>query len=146
MVSKHLQIWSGSWFFTHSGSRILDPGVKKAPDPGSESATLEPTENKYRTRITSVRTGHRALKFCTFAVIRIDYFIHTWRLSDLKRMSRTTRRVSLEILRLSSVWRWRMSTRDCRGRVARWGLLHKKTNNSGKWVRGWGERDWGWLH
>jgi hypothetical protein len=25
---------------THSGSRIPDPGVKKAPDPGSGSATL----------------------------------------------------------------------------------------------------------
>jgi hypothetical protein len=31
---------SGSWFFTHLGSRIPDPGVKKAPDPGSGSATL----------------------------------------------------------------------------------------------------------
>jgi hypothetical protein len=26
---------------TYSESRILDPGVKKAPDPGSGSATLE---------------------------------------------------------------------------------------------------------
>jgi hypothetical protein len=26
---------------TYSGSRIQDPGVKKAPDPGSGSATLE---------------------------------------------------------------------------------------------------------
>jgi hypothetical protein len=25
---------------TYSGSRILDPGVKKAPDPGSGNATL----------------------------------------------------------------------------------------------------------
>jgi hypothetical protein len=25
---------------THSGSQIPDPGVKKAPDPGSGSATL----------------------------------------------------------------------------------------------------------
>ncbi len=41
---------SGSWFFTHPGSwiqgskgtgaRIADPGVKKASDPGSGSATL----------------------------------------------------------------------------------------------------------
>ncbi len=84
----------------------------------------EPTENKYRTRFTSVCIWHGALKFCTFLVIRIHYFIHTWRLSDLKRMSKTTRLVSLEILRLSSVWRWRMSTRDCRGRVGRCGLLH----------------------
>ena len=28
---------------THSGSRITDPGVKKAPDPGSGSATLYQT-------------------------------------------------------------------------------------------------------
>jgi hypothetical protein len=27
-------------FYTVSGSRIQDPGVKKAPDPGSGSATL----------------------------------------------------------------------------------------------------------
>ncbi len=31
---------SGCWLSTHPGSRIPDPGVKKAPDPGSGSATL----------------------------------------------------------------------------------------------------------
>ncbi len=31
---------SGSWFFTHPGYRIPDPGFKKTPDPGSGSATL----------------------------------------------------------------------------------------------------------
>jgi len=31
---------SGSWLFIHHGSRSPDPGVKKAPDPGSRSATL----------------------------------------------------------------------------------------------------------
>ncbi len=30
---------SESWFFTHPGPRISDPGVKKAPDTGSGSAT-----------------------------------------------------------------------------------------------------------
>ncbi len=30
---------SGSWFFTHFGSRI-HPGVKKAPDPGSATQTI----------------------------------------------------------------------------------------------------------
>jgi hypothetical protein len=49
MVSKLWKIWSGlfipdpgsgCWLSTHPGSRIPDPGVKKAPDPGSRSATL----------------------------------------------------------------------------------------------------------
>jgi hypothetical protein len=31
---------SGSSLFIHPGYRISDPGVKKAPDPGSVSATL----------------------------------------------------------------------------------------------------------
>jgi hypothetical protein len=46
-VKKLLKIWSwdpGSEIRdsekTYSGSRIPDPGVKKAPDPGSGSATL----------------------------------------------------------------------------------------------------------
>jgi hypothetical protein len=47
IVKKLFKIWSldpGSEIRdpekTHSGSRITDPGVKKAPDPGSGSATL----------------------------------------------------------------------------------------------------------
>jgi hypothetical protein len=47
IVNKLFKIWSldpGSEIRdpekTHSGSRITDPGVKKAPDPGSGSATL----------------------------------------------------------------------------------------------------------
>ncbi len=36
----HLGSRSGSWFFTHPGSRVQDPGVRKTPDPGSGSATL----------------------------------------------------------------------------------------------------------
>ncbi len=46
-VCKVSEIWSKIFipiriliFFTHSGSQIPDPGVKKAPDPGSGSATL----------------------------------------------------------------------------------------------------------
>jgi hypothetical protein len=46
IVSKLSEIWSGMFipdpdldFFTHSGSLIQDPGVEKAPDPGS--ATLK---------------------------------------------------------------------------------------------------------
>ncbi len=51
MVSKLAKIWfelfipdpgSGCWLSTHPGSRILDPGVKKAPDPGSLPTTPHP--------------------------------------------------------------------------------------------------------
>ncbi len=44
MVSKFSVIWSGLFIpdFLHP-FRIPDPGVKKAPDPGSGSATLVPT-------------------------------------------------------------------------------------------------------
>ncbi len=39
-ISKLLEIWSGLFFLFFYPSRILDPGVKKAPYPGSGSATL----------------------------------------------------------------------------------------------------------
>ncbi len=68
-VSKISEIWSGmfipdpylrsgSWFFYPSG--ILDTGVKKAPDPGSGSATLtkrnifNPTLNTWRKKYISI--------------------------------------------------------------------------------------------
>ncbi len=35
------RIGFGYWFFGYPGSRIQPPGVEKAPDPGSGSATLE---------------------------------------------------------------------------------------------------------
>ncbi len=40
LLSSKFHPGSGSWLFTHPGFRIPDPGVKKAPDPGSGSATL----------------------------------------------------------------------------------------------------------
>jgi hypothetical protein len=36
---------------TYSGSRIPDPGIKKAPDPGSGSATLVNRIKYFRTNI-----------------------------------------------------------------------------------------------
>ncbi len=51
IATKHSKIWvwdPGSEIRdpekTYSGSRILDPGVKKVPDPRSGSATLDSAE------------------------------------------------------------------------------------------------------
>jgi hypothetical protein len=43
---------------TYSGSRIPDPGVKKAPDPGSGSATLLLT--LHATRLTTAQSCIRS--------------------------------------------------------------------------------------
>jgi hypothetical protein len=42
---------SGCWLSTHPGSRIRNPGVKKAPDPGSGSATLLSSVEKHLLKI-----------------------------------------------------------------------------------------------
>ncbi len=89
-VKKLLKIWSwdpGSEIRdsekTYSGSRIPDPGVKKAPDPGSGSATLHNICFEYIRRQKFVKflvisTGNGKLRSELWIRIRwdLEYFSH----------------------------------------------------------------------
>jgi hypothetical protein len=56
-------------FYTYSGSRIPDPGVKKAPDPGSGSATLIFTLSILLQQTKTIKKVKRSKQFAVFHLL-----------------------------------------------------------------------------